>query len=144
MRLDIPTPASSSGYSTVKDEGTPLPQRTDIDFVGAGVTVTDVGGVTRVSVPGGAGASWSEIEVDFGSVAPKYDAEFNITDAAVSPSSVIIILESGKTASGRADGDAQWDAISAVAKPGAGSFVVYCMAHPGPVAGKRKLQYQVN
>lgn len=44
------------GYNTVQDEGSPLPQRTTIDFVGAGVTATDNGSKTIVTISGG-GAS---------------------------------------------------------------------------------------
>lgn len=41
------------GYDTIEDEGGALPQRTVIDFVGLGVTAADVGGETRVTIPGG-------------------------------------------------------------------------------------------
>lgn len=39
----------------IEDEGTPLTQRSTINFTGAGVTVTDTGGKTTVDVPGGGG-----------------------------------------------------------------------------------------
>lgn len=48
-------PASASGYSTLQDEGVAQTQRTTADFVGAGVTVTDTGAKTQISIPGGAG-----------------------------------------------------------------------------------------
>ena len=51
--------AASSGYLTVEDEGTPLAQRTTINFVGAGVTSTDSAGKTVVTIPGGGGSSGS-------------------------------------------------------------------------------------
>lgn len=38
-------------YNTVKDESTVLPQRSTIKFTGAGVTASDVGGETQVSIP---------------------------------------------------------------------------------------------
>lgn len=41
----------SGGYVTVQDEGSALPSRSVMNFVGPGVTVTDVGGITQVSVP---------------------------------------------------------------------------------------------
>jgi hypothetical protein len=44
-------------YTTVEDEGIPLTQRSTINFVGAGVTVTDVGGKTEVSITGGGAGS---------------------------------------------------------------------------------------
>jgi len=46
------TGASVDGH-LIKDEGVSLPQRASIDFVGAGVTVTNEAGGTQVSIPGG-------------------------------------------------------------------------------------------
>lgn len=37
----------------IEDEGTPITQRNNLNFVGAGVTVADVGGKTVVNIPGG-------------------------------------------------------------------------------------------
>lgn len=92
--------------------------------------------------PAGTGATITEVEVDFGTV-PKYDANFVIVDALISATSKVTISESGKPAVGRVAGDSQWDSINIAANPGTGSMTIYCMAHPGPVAGRRKLQYQV-
>lgn len=41
------------GYTTVEDEGVALPPRTIMNFVGASVTATDVGGKTVVTINGG-------------------------------------------------------------------------------------------
>lgn len=46
------TGASIDGH-VIKDEGVSLPQRASINFVGAGVTVTNEAGGTQVSIPGG-------------------------------------------------------------------------------------------
>jgi len=46
------TPAAQF-YQTVQDEGTPQTQRTQINFVGAGVVVTDIASVTTVTISGG-------------------------------------------------------------------------------------------
>jgi hypothetical protein len=43
----------------IEDEGTPLTQRSTINFTGAGVTVTDTGDKTTVNVTGGGGGSWT-------------------------------------------------------------------------------------
>ena len=43
---------STQAYRTVEDEGVPLPQRTTLNFVGAGVSVADAGGETVVTIPG--------------------------------------------------------------------------------------------
>ena len=53
--------AGGGGYGTVQDEGTPLTARTVINFVGGGVTATDFGGVTTVTIPGGSGPSGSAV-----------------------------------------------------------------------------------
>jgi len=44
----------SSGYTQVQDEGVDLTQRDTLNFVGSGVTASDSGGVTTVTIPGGA------------------------------------------------------------------------------------------
>lgn len=53
-------PAETGGggaafYQVVQDEGVSLPQRNVLNFVGPGVTVSDIGGKTTVSIPGGGG-----------------------------------------------------------------------------------------
>lgn len=83
-----------------------------------------------------------EIEVDFGT-APVYDKAFTVVDATVSAASKILVSESGKAATGRVAGDAAFDSIAAAALPGSGQFTLYCTANPGPVVGRRILQYQV-
>lgn len=49
--VPVGTGASVDGH-IIKDEGVALPQRASIDFVGAGVTVTNEAGGTQVSIPG--------------------------------------------------------------------------------------------
>lgn len=93
---------------------------------------------------GGGGGAWTEVEVDFGST-PVYDAAFTITDAAItSPSVKVIVVPSGKPATGRTADDWQWDGGSFAANPGTGSAACYATFFPGPIVGKRKLQYQVS
>lgn len=89
------------------------------------------------------GATWTETEIDFGSAAPQTDATFTVTDATVTPSSMIAVVPSGKVATGRVGDDWAWDSITFAALPASGSFTVYAYANPGPVKGKRKIQYQV-
>ena len=92
--------------------------------------------------PGGGSATWTEVEVDFGSL-PVYDASFTVADAGVSATSEVAVVQSGNAATGRADGDAQFDSIAYAAQPAVGQFTLYALAHPGPVVGRRKLLYQV-
>jgi len=46
---------SGSGYNTVEDEGTPLSQRSEINFVGTGVVASDDGEKTVVTIAGNTG-----------------------------------------------------------------------------------------
>jgi len=46
---------SGSGGHIIEDEGTPLTQRATLNFVGSGVTVTDNGSKSVVTIPGGGG-----------------------------------------------------------------------------------------
>lgn len=46
-------PATMNAGHTIEDEGTPLTQRSSLNFTGAGVTVTDTGGKTTVTIPTG-------------------------------------------------------------------------------------------
>jgi hypothetical protein len=52
-KIEALTIGGGGGYATIEDEGTPLTQRAIINFVGAGVTVTDGGTETVVTIPGG-------------------------------------------------------------------------------------------
>jgi hypothetical protein len=53
------SPSTLSGTNTgdvvVEDEGTPVTQRSTLNFTGAGVTCTDTGAKTQCSIPGGGG-----------------------------------------------------------------------------------------
>lgn len=58
--IEIASTGGGSGYTTVEDEGTPVTQRTTLNFVGAGVSVADSGGKTEVTI--GAGGSYTDEE----------------------------------------------------------------------------------
>ena len=91
----------------------------------------------------GGSASWTEVEIDFGST-PVYDATFTITDAAITSSAVkVAVVPSGKAATDRTADDWQWDGGTFVANPGTGSATCYATFHPGPIVGRRTLQYQI-
>lgn len=53
---------------TIEDEATPLTQRTNVNFTGAGVSCIDSGGKTVCTISGGGAGSANvvEVEVDFG------------------------------------------------------------------------------
>lgn len=55
-----PVAAASGAAHTIFDEGSPLTQRSDLNFVGAGVTVTDSAGQTLVTIPGGGSITFEQ------------------------------------------------------------------------------------
>ena len=75
------TAVGGGGYDTIKDEGGALPQRTTIDFVGAGVTAADVAGETQVTIPGGGGGGTLDAAYDFGGLGA--GRTINATDGSV-------------------------------------------------------------
>lgn len=51
---------SGSGGHIIEDEGSPLAQRATLNFIGSGVTVTDGGGKSVVTIPGGGAGSYGK------------------------------------------------------------------------------------
>ena len=139
--LELVVAAIDAGH-VIEDEGIALPQRESLNFTGSGVTVTDAGGKTVVSVSGGGGTLWTEQEIDFGA-APVYSAAFVVTDAAISAASKVQVLPCGTAATGRTADDWAWDGATFAANPGAGSADCYAIFSPGPIVGKRRIQYSV-
>jgi hypothetical protein len=137
-------PLTSPPLIEVRDEGVSQGYVSTIDAVGAGVVASVSGNVGTLTISGGGGGALTvtETEVDFGTT-PTRDKQFSVTDAGIGAASKILISESGKAATGRVAGDSQWDSIACAALPAAGSMTVYCVASPGPVVGKRKLQYVI-
>ena len=56
------SPSTSTGYNTIQDEGSSLPQRTTMNFVGAGVTATDAGGKTVITINGGITQAYETVQ----------------------------------------------------------------------------------
>lgn len=98
--------------------------------------------VQNISGGSTGGASWTEVEVDFGSD-PAYEASFTITDAGITAASKVQVLPCGKAATGRTADDWQWDGATFAANPGSGSATCYAVFTPGPIVGRRKVQYSV-
>jgi hypothetical protein len=94
------------------------------------------------SVGSSSGATWTEAEVDFG-FAPVYSATFTITDASISAASKVQVLPCGKAATGRTADDWAWDGATFAALPASGSATCYAVFTPGPIVGRRKVQYSV-
>lgn len=63
-RITQPAPvaaatSSGGGYATIQEDGTPLTQRTTVNFTGANITCSDSGGITVCNVSAAAGAGLS-------------------------------------------------------------------------------------
>ena len=85
----------------------------------------------------------TEIEIDFGAK-PVPSKSFVVTDATLATTSKVDVFPSAKTATGRINtDDMEWDGLSLSAIPALGSMIVYAVAIPGPVVGKRKIHYRV-
>lgn len=52
----------------IEDEGTPQTHRPTMNFVGTGVTVTDSGGKTVVTIPGGGGGGTRSVQMSLGTI----------------------------------------------------------------------------
>ncbi|MFN0028418.1 MAG: hypothetical protein ACKV2O_14750 [Acidimicrobiales bacterium] len=102
----------------------------------SGDTVTGAGGAGVVT----------RVEIDFGTPGvdkPSYSKTFTVVDAGVSASSDVVVSPSGRVPTGRVGDDWAWDGLSLSALAGTGSFTLTAIANPGPVLGRRTVQYQV-
>jgi hypothetical protein len=72
-----------------------------------------------------------------------WEKTFTITDAGVTALSNVSVNASSKTATGRVGNDALWDGLFLATTPAAGSFELSAVAVPGPVVGRRVVQYQI-
>ncbi len=70
---------AGGGGHIIEDEGTPLTQRDTLNFVGAGVAVTDVGGKTTVTIGGGGTTTWGDI---VGTLADQLDLQAELDGKA--------------------------------------------------------------
>ena len=114
----------------------------DVLADGVGALTNDGAGNLSWEPAAPSGGTWTEVEVDFGST-PVYSKTFTVADGTVSGTSKVAVVPCGKIATGGSEDDWEWDAITFAANPGSGSFRVMASAFPGPVAGKRKISYQV-
>jgi hypothetical protein len=96
----VATGSSSGGGHTIQDEGSPLTQRTNLNFVGDGVTATDNAGndATVITINGGSSGSMSKF---WNSMLPptnanSMDDEFNLS-AGSSINAKWIIFDSGSS-----------------------------------------------
>jgi len=89
---------------------------------------------------GGGTATITEIEIDFGTTGRSVKT-FVITDLNVSPTSKIIIQQSGKAPTGKSADENEMDKIQFNATPGTGQFILNAECLTGRVLGKFKVNY---
>jgi hypothetical protein len=87
-------------------------------------------------------ASISEVEIDFGST-PIWSAVVSVADAAITPASKIVAVQSGAAATGRDADENEMDQILFCATPGSGSMQLIARPQDGAVSGKFKVNYLI-
>jgi type III secretory pathway component EscV len=112
-----------------------------VNFTGDAVA-TVTGNVAVVNVTGGGSTSITQIEVDFGTTPTAYQT-FTVLDNSVSPTSNLIVTQSGNAPTGRSADENQMDPIIFSATSGTGGFTLIASALNGPVVGKYKVNYIV-
>lgn len=113
----------------------------EIDFVGSAVNAVRVGNKITVTITGGGGSvTLTEIEVDMGNKSSS--KRFTVPDAAVTPSSRILVFPSPNQATGRKGNDWELDSATLTALAASGSFQLSVLS-PFRMRGYRKLYYQV-
>lgn len=91
--------------------------------------------------PGGS-TSVTQVQIDFGTT-PTRSKQFTITDPTVTPSTYLIVNQSGVSASGRTVGEPEMDPMVFSATPGSGAFTVTATTLNGPVVGRYLICYLV-
>ena len=139
LQMNVPSSGGGGGGHAIEDEGVPVATQATMNFVGAGVTVTDTGGKTQVSIPGGAGSfTVTSVTVDLPYPARR-SHRVTVTDAAVTGSSKIMLCLAGVPDT-QANGDDASEPLSMSAIPGTGSFL-FCANFLTPIAGPLIINY---
>ena len=89
-----PGSGGTGGGHTIEDEGTPLTQRTNLNFVGAGVTVTDDAGndATVVTIDGGGGTVNAYAETPTGLVNSS-NTSYTLANTPADTDGVLVLLD---------------------------------------------------
>lgn len=125
----------------LQDEGVNQGRIQILNCVGAGVVCTKSGVTGTATISGGgAGASWTATEIDFG-VDAKFVAKATVTDAAITATTKIMVLQSGIAATGRQADENEMDSITCSATPGTGNFILQCGCQRSVTHGLFKVNY---
>lgn len=104
-RVFIDGGGSAAGYSTIQNKGSPLTQRTTLNFTGYGITCTDSGGVTVCTVVGSDAGTprYIAANIDFTSVGNS-TASTSVAATWATASSIIDCNPTGVATVSRAEG----------------------------------------
>jgi hypothetical protein len=93
--------------------------------------------------PPGPGSTVTTAEIDFGTE-PQWSMEFAIDDPNIDSTMRVVVSQSSATATDRIGNDTAWDQLLLAGTTTAGQVLVTALAVPGPVVGKRVIQYQIS
>jgi hypothetical protein len=121
-RTNSPSSSTGSGGHTIQDEGTPLTQRTNLNFVGAGVTVTDDSGndATIVTISTSAGAGFQAV------TSGNINGSNAVFTWAVAPNAIVVDGVSMRKVA--ADGTVNWTGTTTTTLTVAPNFDIYGVA----------------
>lgn len=88
-----------------------------------------------------AASAVTQVEIDLGTT-PVYSKSVTVTDATCEPTFNVLVSPSADPATGRGSDDNLWDGLILSAAAGTGEFTLHVIAVPGPVSGKRNINYQ--
>jgi hypothetical protein len=126
----------------IDDEGALQGYVNEVNFVGAGVVASVTGAIATVTISGGGSGSFAitQVEVDFGASPVGY-GEFTVIDAAIVPTSLIIVTQDGGRPTGRDADENEMAPFAVNAEPGTGSFLLRCIPLEGVVTGTFLFNY---
>jgi hypothetical protein len=136
-------PVTHPSIIEIQDEGVSQGFVTAINAVGAGVVATVVSGVGILTIAGGGGGSATVTQVE---VTCPYPAKYShvgiiVTDAAVSPTSKIVLSLAG-VAETKANSSDTVDMLDMKAVPGTGQFE-FQASFMNPFGGPLTINYMV-
>ena len=114
----------------------------DASLAAVGDVVSWDGSKFVISTPTAGSVTITETELDFGST-PVWSKSFTISPVVGVTASSKVMVTPGTTATGGSADDMEWDSITYNAVPGTEQFTIYASAFPGPIKGKRKVNYLI-
>jgi hypothetical protein len=127
----------------VQDEGTTQGSVDTINFTGSAVTASVSGSTATINIVGGSGSfSMTQVEIDFGSTPTSYKT-FVISDASITSSSKILVMQAGDAPTGKSADENEMDYLKFSAIPGSGQFTLNAYSIDGSVINKFKINYTI-